>query len=289
LPDALVGGAISGIGSLAGGLFGSNAASSAAKAQTQAAQQATALQAQIFGTTQNNLGDFIAAGREAGNINSNFGRVPFSGYPNPLTPPPSFDPGNWLGPNAQQTLAATPGYQFTLQQGLRNVQNAAAAQGRGISGNALAGAAKYATGLADATYNQQYQNALQGSQLGFNQTLAGQQQAYNQGLTNLLTPYDYELKLMTLGANAAAGQGQIGASTGSTAGNFLTQGGNAQAAGIIGGTNALTSGFGGAANSIGNAFTLNQLLGGGSLFGGGQSALQSPAFSQRLNDLQDFG
>jgi hypothetical protein len=272
LGDALIGGAISGIGSLAGGLFGSSAAKDAANIQADAARQATALQAQMFGTTQNNLADFIGAGREAGNINANLGRVPLN-FPAPAPSLAPFDPQNWLGPNAQQTLEQTPGYQFTLRQGLRGVQNAATAQGRGVSGNALAGAAKYATGLADSTYNQQYQNALSGNQLRFNQILANQAQTYNQGLTNILTPYDYTLKLMGLGANAAAGQGQIGATTATAAGNLLTGGANAQAAGIIGGTNALTQGFGGAANAFGNAFTLNQLLGGGSLFGGGSSIL----------------
>lgn len=51
-------------------------------------------------------------------------------------------------------LAATPGYQFTLQQGLESTQNAAAARGLGVSGAALKAASNYATGLAQQTYAQ---------------------------------------------------------------------------------------------------------------------------------------
>ncbi len=52
----------------------------------------------------------------------------------------------------QKTLESLPGYQFTLGQGLKSVQNSAAARGLGSSGAALKGAANYATGLANSQY-----------------------------------------------------------------------------------------------------------------------------------------
>jgi hypothetical protein len=55
-------------------------------------------------------------------------------------------------------LVQTPGYQFNLSQGLRAAQNSAAARGLGVSGAALRGAANYATGLADSTYQNQFAN-----------------------------------------------------------------------------------------------------------------------------------
>lgn len=69
----------------------------------------------------------------------------------------------------QEDLEATPGYKFTREQGLKAVQNSAAARGLGVSGAALKGAATFATGLADQTYNTRfgqqvtaYEKALQG-------------------------------------------------------------------------------------------------------------------------------
>ncbi len=52
----------------------------------------------------------------------------------------------------QKTLEGLPGYQFTLDQGLKSVQSGAAARGLGSSGAALKGAAGYATGLANSQY-----------------------------------------------------------------------------------------------------------------------------------------
>jgi hypothetical protein len=50
-------------------------------------------------------------------------------------------------------LRATPGYQFTLKQGLEAVNRSAAARGMAASGNTSAELARYATGLADQTAN----------------------------------------------------------------------------------------------------------------------------------------
>lgn len=65
-----------------------------------------------------------------------------------------------IGPNANSAttlaaLQATPGYQFTQQQGETGILNAASAGG-GVSGNTLAALDQYNTGLASGTY----QNAI---------------------------------------------------------------------------------------------------------------------------------
>lgn len=65
------------------------------------------------------------------------------------------------GQDMSAALAKTPGYQFTLGQGLESVQNGYAARGLASSGAALKGAANYATGLAQNTYQNMignYQN-----------------------------------------------------------------------------------------------------------------------------------
>jgi hypothetical protein len=53
----------------------------------------------------------------------------------------------------QATLETLPGYQFARTQGLKAVQNSAAARGLGVSGAALKGAATFSQGLADQNYN----------------------------------------------------------------------------------------------------------------------------------------
>ncbi len=68
---------------------------------------------------------------------------------------------NLLGLNgADQTAALrqTPGYQFSLNEGLTSTKNAAAASGLLNSGNTLEGLDRFATGLADSTYQQQLGN-----------------------------------------------------------------------------------------------------------------------------------
>jgi hypothetical protein len=92
-----------------------------------------------------------------------------------------------LGPQGpagiEKTLAATPGYQFALNQGLNSTKNAASASGMALSGNTLEALDQYSTGLADTTYQQALgnaqnavtigQNAAAGTGAGIMQTGAG--------------------------------------------------------------------------------------------------------------------
>ena len=136
------------------------------------------------------------------------------------------------------TLQNTPGYQFTRDQGLLGVQNAASARGLGVSGSALKDAAKYATGLADNTYQTQ-----------FNIDQANKTNAYN--------------KLMGLvgaGQTSAAQTGLYGTQATQNANNFLTSGAAASAAGQIGGANALASGANNAGNMMQSYALMNRLF-----------------------------
>lgn len=186
---ALLGGAAAGgLSSIAGSLMGSSA-------QKKASKQAIAAQMAMFEKMQKNLQPYMDAGESA--INPLLGLIGANGE----------DP--------QAALEKLPGYQFTKTQGLKAVQNSAAARGLGSSGAAYKGAADYATGLADNTFGDQFNRLL--------------------GLT-------------TMGANAAAGAGsgaiQTGANVASSYGNL----GNAEAAGYLGGAaginNSVNSGMG---------------------------------------------
>ena len=104
----------------------------------------------------------------------------------------SADPYKTSTSMSESDLESTPGYQFTLNQGEKAVQNSAAARGLGVSGAALKGAATYATGLSDSTYNtrlqqeqtsnaQNFGQELESNQAGFSNALSANNQNY--GLT----------------------------------------------------------------------------------------------------------
>ena len=193
-----------GIGSIIGAgasLFGSLSASNA---QSNAAAAAQTEQMQMFNTTQANLKPYMTAGVGATNMLTN-------ALPS-LTAP--FQP-------TMQQLENTPGYQFTLNQGLQGVQNSYAAQGLANSGAALKGAGQYATGLASNTFQTQFAN-----------NLATNQQAYNMLVGTA-----------GIGENAAAGVGNAATTTGSNIANSIMQGGTAQAAGYMGAAGAINSGL----------------------------------------------
>jgi len=122
-------------------------------------------------------------------------------------------------PTDLTAIANFPGYQFALRQGLQSVQNAAAAQGLGVSGPALLGAANFATGLAQSNF-QNY----------FNDYWANQQNRYN-----MLS------QLVGVGASAAVGAGSNVANTASGIANAQLAQGAAGASGFTGAGNAINS------------------------------------------------
>lgn len=140
------------------------------------------------------------------------------------------------------TLEATPGYQFNLSQGLRSIQSSNAAKGLGVSGAALKGAARYATGLAD-------------------NTLGTQQGIFQTNLGNVMNPL---MSLTTMGQNAAAQTGSLGNAAVGSSNAAMLGGANAQAGGIIGSGNAIAGGLTGAASGVQNAMLMNRLLDGSS-------------------------
>jgi len=286
------------VGAIGAGISASGA-SSAAGAQSSAANNAAAQNLAEFQLNYNTQNPFVTLGYDARNqldslYNSSGGitqrpweynvaedalnRIP-QGANLPSAPQPM----------TQAQLEQTPGYQFNLSQGLKATQSAAAAKGLGVSGAALKGAATYATGLADSTYQNQFNNAqqiysdlFQNAQQNFNNSLNANTQQYTgfmnmgQADTNRLNQqYTNLLQGASLGQNAAAQVGNQGVQSAANSGNFLTQAGNAQAAGAVGGANALTSGLGNTFNQLQNQQTLYNLTGGQSgtningLLGGG--------------------
>lgn len=193
-------------GQLIGGLFGADAAESAADTQAEAGRYAADLLNQRWATTRNDLMPYMQRGGQA--LDTLAPLVGVGG--NPLT-------AYLTKPFTGADLESTPGYQFTRDQGLKAVQNSYAARGLGSSGAAMRGAARYATGLAESTFDKQLQNSM----------------AQRQLIYNMLTG------LSGSGQNAAAQMGSIGSQLGQAQANTLTGVGNVLGAGTIGAANAL--------------------------------------------------
>jgi len=227
---AIIGGALAGAGALGSGIMGGKGAKSAASASAAASQQAAANQLAEWQFMYNQQQPFMAVGQNAANQLSNLISTGQLGQP---------------APTDMSAIAQMPGYQFTLNQGLQATQNAAAAKGLGVSGSALMGAANYATGLANANF-QQY----------FTDYWANQNNRYNQ-----------LAGLMSTGANTSVGAGSNAVQAGANIGAATQAAGQATGAGIMGATNSATNALGALTN---NPQITNALQ---SLFGGGGSTI----------------
>ena len=254
---SLIGGGLSAAGSVTSGILGSNAANNAAQLQAQAAQKGIDLQSQIFGTQQQNQAPYIAAGANSlGQLLSGFQNGTFG--PGSIPNAPQFGGGTFAAPTAEQARA-TPGYQFTADQGTAGVLRGAAAAGGAISGGTLRALDQYNPGLADSTYNDVFNRSLstynaglsqyQAQLQGYGAQLQGQQQGFNQ----LFAPAQ-------LGENAVASINNTGSVQGANIANLIGQQGNALASGVVGSANQLNGAISNGANSIGQALTLSQLI-----------------------------
>ena len=140
---------------------------------------------------------------------------------------------------------ADPGYLFRLEQGLRAMNQTAAARGGLMSGNALKAGQRYGQDMG----SQEYQSAFNRYQTNYGTA----QNTFQLNRNNMLSPLQF---LTGQGQAAAAGQASsIGANAASN--NALSTGAaNAQAAGQIGSANAYSNAIG---QGIG-AYQMNQLI-----------------------------
>jgi len=201
------------------------AANKAADAQTAAANKAADTSMAMYNQTRSDLSPYRNIGNQAASD--------LSARLDDLTSPIVMD---------QATLEKTPGYQFNLYQGLKSVQNSAAARGLGTSGAALKGAATFATGLADNTYQNQFQNAV----------------------TNQTNAYNRLKSLVDTGSNAAAQTGTAGTNAANTSSSAAMAAGNAQA----GAANAMGTAGRNLADSVASGYIYKGLYGNNADSGG---------------------
>lgn len=223
-------------GSLISGLLGADAASSAADTQANAANNATALQKQMFDTTSGYEAPFRQGGQDAlaklSSLLGVGGDSSAEGY------------GSLLKPFGASDFQLDPGIKFQTQQGNLALQNSQAAKDGVLSGAALK------------------------DLIGFNQGMAGTgyQSAFDRYMANKGFTYDALFKPANLGQAAASNTANTGANYAQGIANTTVGAGQAQAAGQVGVANALSGGLSGGANS----YFLSSLLknGGGADLGG---------------------
>ena len=222
-----IGSVVGGAGSIIAGKVAADGATAAGEDAAASADRAAQLQKDMFDQLRTDQAPWLEAGKRALHNLENFEQ---------------FDPA-WSADKFQ----ADPGYTFRLNEGMKALQNSAAARGGLLSGNTLKGITNYGQEAA----SQEYSNA-------YNRYNTQR----NQRLNNLQS-------LANVGQTATQQVGNAGQNYANNAGNSMMNSGNALAAGRQGAANANASGYMGAGNALTNALGnyqgqsyLNNLLGG---------------------------
>jgi hypothetical protein len=210
---AIVGSAVVGAASTA------FAANKAADAQTQAANKAAQTQLAMYDKTREDLSPYRDIGKTAS--------TQLTSKLSDLTAPISVNPDDFKNSEA---------YSFLQKQGMKGVENSAAARGLASSGAALKGAATFESGL-----NSQFW-----------------QQNFNNQVTNQTNAYSRLKGLVDTGENASAQTGSAGSVAAKGAADAQIGAGNAQAAAANATGGAITN----AANNIGGYAAYKGLYGG---------------------------
>jgi hypothetical protein len=256
---------IGAVGSLIGGLLGSSAAKKAAATQAASAQQAASTSTK-YGAEAKNFAEeqlarsqgtfqpFVSGGTQAEMTLSDLTRTPGQGLLTPFNE-------QFRAPTAGEA-AATPGYQFALQQGQEAIENSAAARGNLLSSTTLKGLDQYSQGLASQNYGDVYQRALGEFQQRYNIFNQNQSNQFNR-LSSLAAQGQQSAEdVGQLGSTASGQVGNILLGTSGQIGNALQSAGAARASGYVGSANAWQGALGGAVNSL-STLRLGDISGGG--------------------------
>ena len=218
-----------------------NASKSAAETQAQEAQNALDFQKQQWQTQQQNQAPFLKAGQGAVGELSRLTSTPGQGLLTPWSQ-------QFQAPTAAEA-EATPGYQFTLQQGLSALQNSAAAQGNLLSGGTQAALGQYSQGLASNTYQQSFNNAL-----------TQYQQSYNQFQQNQANEFNRLASISGLGQTTAGQLGQEGQAASNNVSNVNLTTGAQQGQDLVNQASATASGYNAIGNGISSAANYANLI-----------------------------
>lgn len=156
-----------------------------------------------------------------------------------------------------------PGYNFRLSEGLKAVENSAAARGTLKSGRTMKELERYGQGFASNEFNNAYGRYFQDTTRDFNKHAWEQgfdsgeyQNAFNRFTTEQNNQYNRTAAVAGIGQTTANTLANANAAAGGQIGNSYMAGGNAMASGYMGGANAINSGV----NSGINAYYQNQFM-----------------------------
>lgn len=179
---------------------------------------------------------------------------------------PLGDFGSLAKPFSMANYQADPGYAFRLSEGMRGLEQSAAARGGLLSGNTLKGIQQYGQGLASQEYQNAYDRYQNNQTLKFNRlaslagigqtatnTLgqAGQNYASNAGNIGMSSAANQSNALLAAGQARSSSLGGIGQALGGVnwgqlgqgIGNFFSGGGGGNYTSNMGGVNTSLQGF----------------------------------------------
>jgi hypothetical protein len=254
-----IAGGVSAAGGITSAVIGSNAAKTAAQEQEAGESNAINEENQIIGLQEQNQAPYLSLGQTG---ISNLMAALQNGTYGPGSNP------NFTAPTLQD-LQNYPGFQFSVQQGEKNIGEAQAASGGAFTGGTIKAEDQYATNLGTTTYGNEFNQALS----TYEANLGKQAQEFQQ----LITP-------VQIGEGSAASLNSSIGGTGANISQLLASLGATQAAGTVGSANAISSGISGATSNISSLLLLGQLLNGQ---GGGTGVTTGQPASTTTSSLSD--
>lgn len=178
------------------------------------------------------------------------------------------DYGLYNRPFSTQDFQVDPGYAFRMSEGMKALQQSAAARGGLLSGTTLKGIERFGQGLASEEYANAFNRyqAERAARINPLQAMLGQGQTATGAMSNMTGAQAQALgqtmggmsnAMGAAGAQRASTYGQLGGALGQAYGNL----GQAQASGYVGMANAGMGALGGLGN-IANQYAQNQMLSG---------------------------
>ena len=216
------------IGSIGGALFGGASARKQAEAKARALAEAKGETTKAYQTSKGYYDPYYQTGTAASNRLAELmgigGNAGAEGY------------GSMTRNFSMADYQQDPGYQFRLQEGLKQLGRTSAARGGALSGATLKGTQGYAQNLASQEYGNAYDRYMAQNLQRYNMLSGQQGVGYRAGgaLADLSTNYGTNL------ANIAMGQGAVDAAKTAARygmyGNILNAGTNALGSYLGGGT-----------------------------------------------------
>jgi hypothetical protein len=230
---------IGGVGSIVGGIMGANAAGKAANTEVKGAQDAQALEKQ-------NQDDALAAQKTAlSNVTA--AEQPYQSLGSTSANHLSDLLSKGFTAPTLADAEATPGFQFRLKEGTDAINRNAAATGTLMTGNTGKALTDYGQNLAESTYSDDYNRALQTYMGNVNPLLQGTQLGLSS--TGQLT----NANLTTAGTTA-----NIDMTGGVQQAQQINNAAAARASGYLGKADAYSKAIGGASSMFSKALFGNQ-------------------------------